>query len=555
MPTRRDLARKLLKVQRQIEFQAGFDSRIDAAWAKELLAVIAELDPRVTAKYLPQATDANVSLNNEIPNVCPEVYKGRDYDATLEHNFEEVKCESKKFKDVLTITVIAKGWESVRLEHVLLNLRKYYATDIVVLAFGNLPKSPRTDGILVEDFGSKATEATALNKVVNVITTPYILVVNSLSHFNDQSPLERLVRVLENLEDVAVASGAYRDIKGYWRHGCLQTTAENYGLKYTRGYEHSLQECMYCDDVLGPFVVKTDFLKRVPLTENMADGPALFRDWFLNVRLTGKLVVSCPDVMFFVNSEPTMNRNDWHTIAKKWSFESIHSFDGKNFEFSCEEAQISCTNLIKTVSSFLVPPCCRKKIREELGYIQDCAQELGIYYELQAGTLLGAVKMDGILPWDFDTDVITDCVDQDVWLTKGHQCMAKKGCKSKLRFGHYWTSACTVSIIDISCRYNRSITLPVEYRKVATQAELDGRWITVTSNPGRNSRNRYGPEYLKHAVHWRYYKPKSLTSPVDEVPDLTGLWSSCAEPAFHSCLDHFPVDGNIRFKTSVGKTP
>ncbi|KAK7082273.1 hypothetical protein SK128_020502 [Halocaridina rubra] len=555
VPTRRDLARKILKIQREIEGEAGFDNKADAAWAEALLAIAAELDPRITTykeerhSFESRMNDGSLLVNKKTWNVCPEVYKGREFDLESEHNFQEVQCNTKKFKEVVTIVISTKGWDVERIKFVVTQIRKHYDVNIVILSFGESYLNFVIDGVSIKYHDAGVLESVALNEAVSLITTPYIFLGHSLIHFNAESPLERLVRVLENLNEVSVASGAYRDISGYWRHGCLQTTLENYYLQYTRGYEYSFHECMYCDDVLGPFVAETDLLKRVTFTENMEDA-AMLHDWFLSVRSSGRLVMSCPDVMFFAKAEPSMTNSDWLTIAQKWSLQRIQSYDGKEFEYSCEDAQIACVNIMKTVSSFLLPPCCRMQIRKELGFVQECAEELGLHYELQAGSLLGAVKMDGILPWDFDTDVITDCRDHRTWLTKGFECVKQKGCSPKLQFGHYWTASCVLSIVDISCRYNRTLHLPSDIQHIATQIELDGRWTKVVSNPGRITRNKYGPEYLKHAVHWRY--SSNSTVPKDDGQgQVPGMWSKCAEPAFHSCLDHFPVDGNIRFKDPV----
>ncbi|XP_042207060.1 uncharacterized protein LOC121855924 [Homarus americanus] len=555
VPTRRALAKRILGVQRKIEFWAGKEGKIDSVWALELLTIAAELDPRITTDFYNDHTNSSHELQpsgvstTTLPegrHVCPEKYLGRSADAQLQKNFVQVECNTiSRLENALSIVLSTKKWEYDRIKFVIENIRKHYNVNIFVLTYNISTPPPLTiEGTFIKSFPPSTLESLAINTVTLSINTPFTFVAHSVTHFSDQSSLERLIRVLDDLENVNVVSGAFRNLKGHWNHGCLQQRMENYQLAYVRGYEHSSHECMYCDDVLGPFMVRTEFLKKVPLTESL-EGSTMYRDWFLNIQISGSLVMACPDVMFFVDADPYMERDDWLKVAKKWSLQYIQPYEGKELEFSCEEAQITCFHLMVDVSSFLLPPCCRSNIRRELGYVQECAEELGVYYELQAGSLLGAVKTDGILPWDFDTDVITDCKDQELWLTKGQACMSRKGCDSKLIINNYWISRCKFSVVDITCRYNRTIYLPPEYRGIPTQIEFDGRMTNVKVNPGLVARNKYGHEYLKHAVHWRY---SSSTKKDDGSGQEAGMWSMCKEPGFHACLDHFPVDGNLKFK-------
>lgn len=542
---------------------AGTEGKVDAAWSRELLSLAEEIDPRVSSEFEDfaagvsekQRNSREIAASDKAENgsqpptvspevaVCPEVYLGREVDMLYQHNFRTIKCTNAvAFKDLVTVILSTKGWEVERVKFVARQILKYYDVNIYILTYG-INGRIDVDGTITKYYSADVLESKAVNSIVPSVITPYIFLASTLTHFSDQSPLDRLVRVLEDLHHVGVATGAYRDLRGLWHHGCLQVTMENYQLSYERGYEHSKDECMYCDDSLGPMVLKTALLTKVPMKETL-EGSVMYRDWFLNVRLTGSLVVACPDVMFFVDTEAFMGKEDWLQLSQIWSVQYIQPYDGEELEFSCEQAEIKCIDLIKSVALFLVPPCCKDKLRYELGLFQDCAEELGLYYELQAGSLLGAVKTDGLLPWDFDTDVITDCKDQSIWMSEGMKCMGRKGCNSKLIAGNYWTSTCELSFIDISCRHNTTSYLPEEYRQIPTQIVVDGRKTGVKANPGRVARNRYGHEYLKHAAHWRHV---SVTG-VDDGSGGVGNWKTCKEPGFHACLDHFPVDGNLKFK-------
>lgn len=498
--------------------------------AQELRAIARELDPRVTME--------DATPNPVTGSVCGEEYhKGADW--LYLTNYEQVQCDdAPPFKRVLTVILSTKGWAGPRVRTVLDNIRKYYDLNVVLLRYGSAGDLGQleVEGVSVQTLSADMSASSAINKVAAGVKTPFVLLADSLTHFvGNLSSLERLVRVLDHEREVAVAAGSYRTLDGTWHHGCLQRRMEYYQLAYVSGYELSRHECMFCDDVVGPFVVRTATLQKIPLKEDL-ESLAARRDWFINVHVSGNHIVVCPDVMFFVDEEPVMARQDWLQVASKWAVQQVWPHDGEQLKFSCPELKMECVNLMKMVSSFLVPPCCHEEIRREVSFVQECGKELGLYVELQSGSLLGAVKTDGILPWDFDSDVWTDCKDQKVWVKEGAACMGRKGCRAVQVSGNYWVAYCKVSFVDITCRPDRLALLPPEYRDVPTRVNYSGKMVSVPVNPALVTRNMYGPEYLRHEVHWRYTGKDKRT------------WNRCYAPGFHACLENFPTDGNLRFK-------
>lgn len=506
------------------------DGALAPSVALELRAIARELDPRVTTE---ETTREPVTLS-----VCKEVYRGKDADETLQNNFMQVKCDNvPPFKKVLTVVLSTKGWAAPRVRAVVASIKKYYDLNVVVLRYGsdNDLRPLESAGVSVRTLSADTTASSAINEVMAGVQTPFVLLADSLTHFaGNLCSLERLVRVLDQEGQVAAAAGSYRTLDGIWHHGCLQRRLENYQLAYVSGYELSRHECMFCDDVVGPFVARTAILQKVPLSDHL-EGPAARRDWFIRMQITGNFAVVCPDVMFFVEEVPVMTRQEWLYVAREWAVQQVWPHNGEMQEFSCPELKMVCVNLMKMVSSFLVPPCCREELRHELGLVEECAKEMGLYLELQSGSLLGAVKTDGILPWDFDMDVLSDCKDQKIWMKEGRECIGRKGCSSLHVSGNYWTSTCNVSFTDISCRPNRLKPLPPELRRVPTRVSFNGKLMIVPPNPALVARNMYGPEYLRHEVHWRY-------TGEDKAP-----WNRCKAPGFHACLENFPTDGNIKF--------
>ena len=56
-------------------------------------------------------------------------------------------------------------------------------------------------------------------------------------------------------------------------------------------------------------------------------------------------------------------------------------------------------------SSKKINPCCTDKLREMLINVTDVFDELDILYWIDFGTLLGAIRHQDIIPWDYDVDL------------------------------------------------------------------------------------------------------------------------------------------------------
>ncbi|XP_069998560.1 uncharacterized protein [Penaeus vannamei] len=576
---RRRLAQVVSEVSRQL---ARWPDAPDAKWAWRLSEVAAELDPRLPrapsllvfppsapssssssssgpSHSSPSASsppwdfsarlpDAAPAKDNRSRSVCPEVYFGSHHGWPFYQRGMEAKKECQgvpPLYDVLTVLLPARHWPEQQLRRVRQAIAKEYRVRLVIISEG---------GIAVEDMGGVRAATVAglsaaddLNEAVKLVETPFVLLGESLAHFSNQSSLERLVRVLDDLDHVQVAGGAARDPQGRWSHGCLQQHMANYQAKYTMGYYHSKYECMYCDDLLAPFVTTTKLLRSLAFSAGLS-GQALYRDWFAKVRGAGHLAVVCPDVMFFVGDHVNMTADDWLPVARRWALEKIQAFDGREHLFTCEALDISCSDLMSIVDSFLIPPCCLARIADRVGRALEAAEERNLDYELQAGTVLGAVKFGSVLPWDIDLDVNIECGTQAQWMAVANAHLAGKDCSLKVYEANvYFSVICPKYMVEFVCyaRLSRGV-LPDEYRNVPTRIEFGGRWTRASSNPGLYGRNRYGFEVLRHAQHWRLLPAPEMGGAKGGY-DNAGQWRSCRKPAHHACLDKYPGDGNLPF--------
>ncbi|KAK7085117.1 hypothetical protein SK128_002665 [Halocaridina rubra] len=543
---RRRLAATIADVQREINKLAGIENAIDAKWALKLAAVVEELDPRMNLSqkswdFSAKLPDMKTEIIQAPQHVCQELYLGSQYDMPFkQHGMDTENCTHiPHFKKVVTAVLPAMNWNSDTVNLILDNIRELYSIPIIAIVQKGNSIQKNYEGLTVIKLTKDKDDGTIINEAIEQVRTPFTFLGLSLAQFNNQTSLERLVRMLDELKHVKVAGGAARDTRGHWTHGCLQQRMANYQAYYTEGYYYSKYECMYCDDLLTPFAASTQLLRNISFTSGLS-GPVLYRDWFAKVRNSGYLTVTCPDVMFYVNNHPLMLKQDWTKMGKLWVLEKIRAYDGQTFVFPCELVGISCQYPLAIINSFLLPPCCITTIEKYMGYIADYGEKYNLTYELQAGSALAAVKMGGQMPWDYDADIVYKCKDYNKWMEFA-DILKDIPCSIKVITKHrYFEIVCPNVFIDMICyNYNSTsqIYLPPEYKNIPTVVNYSGRYLAVSANPGLYSRNRMGLEDLKHAGHWR-------TSDGNGIP---GVWNDCEYPNHHSCLNHYPGEGNLPF--------
>nr|CAD7262823.1 unnamed protein product [Timema shepardi] len=68
------------------------------------------------------------------------------------------------------------------------------------------------------------------------------------------------------------------------------------------------------------------------------------------------------------------------------------------------------------------PPCCLEGLRHTARHVFDQLDAAGVRYWLEGGSLLGAMRMGDILPWDYDIDVgiYRDDIPLCSWLNQAH---------------------------------------------------------------------------------------------------------------------------------------
>ena len=526
-----------------------------------LVQQLGEIVKRLDNKQQPSFTNETVSKDGSV-DACPEVYLGGRSDYPFyAKGWQTTNCSNAKptssVISVLVNTVAYPKEDENHIEKVLKGITETHPTVQVHLATRSnnvmeTAKKYKNINVFKVDDGKLSK---GWNMLISKASTPYVLVARDVFHFSWLTQLERQIRVISQIPNVGVVGGAYRNLSGHWKAGCVQTKLKNYVLEYQEGYYHSKNECMFCDYLQGPFVTKTNLLK---LDESLPNE-VVFEDWYLRVVEDGNLIMACPDAMYFTTDyysySKRANKNVWTPLVKKWKLNRVLLPEGVRHSFSCQDIGFSCNNF---VNSALLPVCCLELYAEAASFFQNFADKNNITFELDSGSVLGGVKFNGLIPWDLDGDFFLLSTDVEIFHRRetieyfkqnGYSLteyqspkINKEGILNngyvKVNFNGFNIEVWGFHVLS-NTKY-----LPTELQKHdrSTKANIRGNWIDTKFSPGLFARNRYGKEILKHSQSWR--KVGLPDSFADYNP---GSFKPCENPKYHACLDRFPGDGDIPF--------
>jgi len=481
-------------------------------------------------------------------SVCPEVYKGTLHGFHLWNTgFVETNCSYKQeLKDLITIILIRK--KSIDLE-----LPTIYKDLKIIVSSLNVyqPLKTKNPSFKFITHSSSTSAGEVWNRLLEYVTTEYVLIARDIYSFDEHMRLDRLIRGIETL-GVTVAAGAVRNKNGHWKMGCQQRAIRNYTLVYQDGYDESLKECVFCDHVEGSFVMQTKRAKHLAFDYSITPE-GIFEDFF--IRLGNEKSIVCPDSMFHVDRhENKTSWKEWYNFAKKWELFKIKFGKVDEIVFPCD-TKIVC---LKKISVSLTP-CCLQIVSNMITLMSSLCVEYNAICEIDAGTLMGAIKMNKVLPWDIDADLIFTSSQYNILKTFNKKVknagytigMAEKPKPNKkfnniLDSGEFdvrsngWT-------LELFGRWVLNSAKFIKDGKNQTKTNINGNWVVSPSNPGLYARNKYGKEIYKHVNHWRHLKYKHSYISYTDV----GTFQKCVTPGHHNCLDQFNGDGNLQFDDPI----
>ncbi|KAJ7381462.1 hypothetical protein OS493_001600, partial [Desmophyllum pertusum] len=426
----------------------------------KLVERVGELVKRLDNKVQP-ASETAVGKNSTL-DVCPEEYKGGKFGYPFyEKGWVITNCSNAKpLRSVISVLVNTVAYpkeDEKHIEKVLKGITETYPTVQVHLATRSnevmeaAKKYNNIDVVKVDD----VKVSKGWNTLMSKASTPYVLIARDVVHFTWLTQVERQIRVVSQTPNVAVAGGAYRNLSGHWKAGCVQTTLNN-GIP---GRLLSIKE------------------------------------WICNAR-----------------------------------------------------------------SGALLPVCCLEEYADALTFFQRFIDAHNATFELDTGSALGGVKLNGLLPWDIDGDFAILSKDIEIFSKRetiehfksnGFSLSGYTPPKYNDKRGSLVNGYVMVNFngfgIEVWGMWDVTNTqfLPPELQNRATftKANIRGNWIDTVFSPGLFSRNRYGREILKHSESWR--RVGLAHSYGDYVP---GNFKPCDKPNHHACLQNFPADGDIPFK-------
>ena len=207
--------------------------------------------------------------------VCPEKFMGKNsrYGYPFyRKGFERVNCtEFVPINQLVTVIVTSPEEQSPEQQRqVLQGIAKYYPNIPVT----SVSKTKRNltgltslrlnlENVVYEDLAHGET----WSKLLQRVTTPYVLLAPDITRFTDDVNLDRLVRMLSENEDTIIAGGSNKNLRGEWEKDCLQLAFRNWTAYFRGGYYHSFNDCIVCDVLSGPFLAKTKELKQVGIDD------------------------------------------------------------------------------------------------------------------------------------------------------------------------------------------------------------------------------------------------------------------------------------------------
>ena len=405
-----------------------------------------------------------------------------------------------------------------------------------------------------------------LIRMLEAVTTTYVVVCRDIFRFNSNFPLKQLIDpLLRNQSDV-VGSG-HKNRSGHWKLGCYQTNMLWYRYRLVEGYDASYNNYAYCDYISGPFsATRTLLMQHIDSVSNDLNGDALYVDFMMSLKKAKSIVMSCIDCIFNTKTNNILvtSKEKWQPFMRKYTLNQIMFPYGEILQYSCSDIDIGCSS----PKGSLLPLCCYRELQDLAKFTTNIYKENGIEYELDAGSALGSVKLDGTLLWekDHDFNLRTDHIKKLLSLTSVFQqagygvhekTVDYEECRMKLQCGYVGVTSTNwrmemwgIHVLsgDIYFEKERIIYETDNMGNTSvkgniTLSRLDNVWVPVYSNPGAFSRGHYGVDILQHSQHWM-----DLGKSTSWIVYKPGRWGTCNNPSFHGCANNFLGDGNLQFR-------
>ncbi|XP_046851605.1 uncharacterized protein LOC124444945 isoform X1 [Xenia sp. Carnegie-2017] len=534
---------------------------------EQLVEILNRIKERQNYKNLFPAnmTDKHDAETAEIQEICPEKFLGKSLlygYPFFRKGFATLNCSQfislHKLVTLIFDDLHLSYMNSTTHEHVLRGVHQHFPSLKVIFITRNKPRGidKIKSHVQVMNVEKDWKLGKIWTKALARVTTKYVLIGRNLAKFDDDVNLKRLIRILSHNPDVAITSGAYRQRNGYWDSGCEQLRLRNFTLTLQGGYFMSSWDCVVCDYTPGPWMARK---KDVRLDKKLHFG--VFRDMFMRLKEEKKIVVSCPDVMFNVETLK-QDQDAWYLdFVKKHDIKKIVESSGLvRCQLSCSP-RFGCKRGVahrqgsscSRQRGMAVPPCDLENLADAIKTVMNECEKAGLFCELQEGTLLGAVKLNKLLPWERDADITFQTANYTAlkalaptFQAAGFSVTPYDGsiwcCVDGRKAGGKIVMDVDRWKIELYGQHLMESEILVSRGEKPTKVNFAGEMITVMKNPGLFARNRYGSMLYRHQEHWidlgaksgwHFYNPNKF--------------EECEKQGHSGCLNQYNTDGNLQF--------
>ncbi|XP_063862820.1 uncharacterized protein LOC135102068 [Scylla paramamosain] len=398
----------------------------------------------------------------------------------------------------------------------------------------------------VHSVQANTTTGAAYRQVLRHVRTPYVLVAQGGASLSRVGGLGMLVWAVEHL-GVWAAGGGLLSPSGLWRPGCLTTSYAHYEAAWERGHLGTAGGCLLCQALEGPFLAVTAALRHFGWDAQLPTHAAHLDLFLRAAHSRHMLAASCSGSLFSLSGElESPSRDSLLSLARHHSLYSLQLPQSSPVLFSCKEVKAKCGN-----PGLALPPCCRQELARLVRFTLDMCEAHNLLCELQEGSLLGALKVGGVMPWERDADLTFHTKNytalealKDVFERAGYSLHLTDNrwcCVDGRWAGGQGSLSSEMWRAELWSQHAMDSEENLLAGRPRTRVEFDGSWVAAPSSPGQYVRNRYGTEVYRHAQHWL---DTGRSSGWEEYE--SGKFLPCSDPTHHACLDQYLPDGNLR---------
>ena len=402
-----------------------------------------------------------------------------------------------------------------------------------------------------------------VRKMLASVNTKYVIVAREMVILNFETSIEGLLRPILNKQADIVGS-TYVNEEKEWVLGCSLTRTLWSQFRTLDGVEAKNPSLIVCDSLTGPFAVEKDKLLKVVNLKILEGGSMFYANVFYHISETNRdtitrLCLECSSEI--VKKRKTADESEILQFLKQTQLSTMILNNGSRMEYTCEKIGLACSRYSSNGkrNGMFRPRCCIMELHYLLVRTSEVLNKHKFPYELDGGTVLGAVKFSHTLPWERDHDYEFRLDSKSRWPPLRKE-IEKLGYSTEARGNYiglksrYWrleANGVGAMMRDfISLKNNTKIAYRGHYLPRsrifanATLVRIGTSWIPNNTNPGQFARSRYGVSCLKHAWHW-----SELGKSTSHIIYKPGNWGTpCKSPGHHTCSDNYVCDGSLQFE-------